>query len=89
MAGEAPAARRPTPVRRVRGSPRSGPEVVAPTNKVNVALPFSTFRVDEASAELVELTGIVVELARLLEDMAGPDAHQLHERAEALAARLR
>ena len=86
MAGVEPAVRRTPPARQ----PHRGPEVVAPINKVNVALPFSQLHVQEASAELVALAAIVGELATLVEGLApGDDAHQLRERAEALAARLR
>jgi hypothetical protein len=35
----------------------SGPDVVAPTNKVNVALPFGTIHIEESSKELAELGG--------------------------------
>lgn len=68
---------------------RAVPEVVAPTNRVNVALPFSTLRVEETSPELAELASIVAELSALL-DKAGstPDLHRVRDRARALAARL-
>jgi hypothetical protein len=69
---------------------RSAPEVVAPTNRVNVALPFSQISVQEPSRELAELAGLVAELAAVVEDVApGPASADLRKRVHALAARLR
>lgn len=74
---------------RPRSRRRSAPEVVAPSSRVNVALPFSAFHIEEASRELVELTSIVAELTRLVEDsVVGPQVHALTERVEALRLRL-
>jgi hypothetical protein len=74
----------PTPVK-----PRQAP-VVAPTNKVNVALPFSKITVEEPSRELAELAIMVAELAAIIETTTvEPDAAQLRMRAQALAARIR
>ena len=45
---------------------RSAPKVVAPTNKVNVALPFSRLTVEEpttlTAGELISLAGLVVSV---------------------------
>ena len=79
------------------GSPRSDsatrsyrPPVVIPTNKVTVALPFSKITVEEPGRELTELAAIVAELAALVEDaVAEPEATELRQRAQALAARIR
>jgi len=80
--GQTPAA--PTSVK-----PRQAP-VVVPTNKVNVALPFSKITVEEPSRELAELAILVAELAAIIETTtADPDAAQLRMRAQALAARIR
>jgi hypothetical protein len=70
--------------------PRSGPAVVAPTNRVNVALPFGTIRVDEPSKEFGELTAIVAGLAAAMgRAMAEPEVTELRRRADALAAQFR
>ena len=62
---------------------RAAPEVVAPTNRINVALPFSQIKLQEASPDLVELASIVAELARAAGD------ENIRKRAEALLIRLR
>ena len=60
------------------------------TTRVNVAFPFSRIRVQEPSADLVELVAIVNELADLVAEVApGETARALVERAEALATRLK
>jgi hypothetical protein len=41
---------------------RTAPEVVAPTNRVNVAFPFSTITLQEPSKELAELAALVADL---------------------------
>jgi hypothetical protein len=71
-------------------TPRSAPEVVAPTNRVNVALPFSKITVQEPSTELAELAAIVAELTEVMESVApGPAVKDLRKRAHAVAARSR
>jgi len=68
----------------------SGPEVVAPTNRVNVALPFGSVHIEESSKELVELAKLVAELAAVTEDLSpGPRVRGLREHAQELALRLR
>jgi len=68
---------------------RSAPEVVAPTNRVNVALPFGNIHVEESSKDLAELTAIVADLAAIVEEAApGPKVKRLRERAQLLKTRL-
>ena len=68
----------------------SAPEVVAPTNKVNVALPFGNIHIEESSKELAELSMIVADLASAIEGLApGPKAKRLREQSQLLATRLR
>lgn len=69
--------------------PRSAPEVVAPSNRVNVALPFSHLHVDDSSRDLGELAALVADLTGLVEEAApGPKARGLRERAHVLKVRL-
>jgi hypothetical protein len=69
---------------------RSVPRVVAPTNKVTVALPFSKITLEEPGKEVAELAAIVAELTAIMERVAeGPELARLRDRAEALAARTR
>ncbi len=68
---------------------RSAPEVVAPTSKVNVALPFSHLHVEESSKDLGELSGIVADLAGIVEEAnPGPKVKRVRERAQVLRRRL-
>ena len=69
---------------------RTGPDVVAPTNRVNVAFPFSKLTLQEPSGELAELADVIVELARIVEELApGPGSTSLRARAEVVVQRLR
>ena len=69
---------------------RQAPGVVAPTTRVNLALPFSKITVEETGREVAELAAIVADLAAAMEKAAPePGLPELRERAEALAARLR
>ena len=69
--------------------PRSAPDVVAPTNRVNVALPFSHLHVSESSTDLAELAAIVADLASVVEGaLPGTNLKKLRERAQALRARV-
>lgn len=64
--------------------------VVVPTNRVNVALPFSRIAVEEPSKELRELAAIVAELVTSMDAAAAePDLAQLRTRGEGLGARVR
>ncbi len=75
--GEAP--------RRIRGAP----DVVAPTNRINVALPFSKIQTLEPSKELGELAEVVAGLAAILEEVApGKESKKLHDHARRLAGQL-
>jgi len=73
------------PVRR-----RAAPEIIAPTNRVTVAFPFSRVEVHEPRQDVVELSAIVPELAKAVEGLVPvPELTALRDRAEALAVRLR
>jgi hypothetical protein len=66
---------------------RTAPEVVAPSSRVNVALPFAKITVQEPTRDLTELIAIVAELAAIVDGVApGPATRKLHARARALAA---
>jgi len=66
---------------------RSVPEVVAPTNRVNVAFPFSKIVVQE-NKDFDELAAVVAELAEMIEQLAPGEAIEvLRRRAQALADR--
>jgi len=74
--------------------PRQAPGVVAPTTRVNLALPFSKITVEEPGRELAELAAIVAGLAAAVEravvqDAPESDLPELRERADALVTRLR
>lgn len=70
--------------------PSPAPRVVAPTNKVNVALPFSKITVEEPSKDFRELAAIVAALAAAMERvMTEPEVTKLRERADVLAAQSR
>ena len=69
---------------------KQAPGVVAPTTRVNLALPFSKITVEEPGKDLAELASIVAALAAVMErTVDDPFLPELHKRAEALAARLR
>jgi hypothetical protein len=73
------------PVRR-----RRGPGIVAPANKVTLALPFSRVEFHEPSQDVAELAAVVVELAKAVEELVPvPELTALRDRAELLAQRLR
>jgi hypothetical protein len=74
---------------RSRPNTRSAPEVVAPTNRINVALPFARIEVTESSKELADLAGIVNELVAIVE-ASSPSSKmkRLRDRAAALNAQL-
>jgi len=69
---------------------RGGPRVVAPSNRINVALPFSKLTVGESTAELAELAAIVAELADVMADLQpGPRVEEVRGRLRGLEAKLR
>jgi hypothetical protein len=66
-----------------------GPRIVAPTNRVSVAFPFSHLHIAESSRELVDLASIVARLALLTETLApSREATEVRESADPLAATL-
>jgi hypothetical protein len=68
---------------------KQAPGIVAPTTRVNLALPFSKITVEEPGKDLAELASIVAALAAVMERTADdPFLPGLRKRAEALAARL-
>ncbi len=68
---------------------RSGPRVVAPTNRVNVAFPLGNIHIEESSKDLAELANIVAGLLSVVEELQpGARVKQLRDQAEGLAARL-
>jgi hypothetical protein len=57
---------------------------------VNVALPFSSLRIQEPSGLLIELTAVVADLADLVATaVPGPEAEDLRQRARDLTHRGR
>ena len=68
---------------------KTAPGVVAPTTRVNIALPFSTFRIQEPSRDLAELAAILASLLDFLDEHS-PDAQlsELRDRAHAAAVHL-
>ncbi len=70
--------------------PRQAPGVVAPTTRLNLALPFSRITIEEPGKELVELAAIVADLAAAMEPAAQEqELPDVRKRADALVARLR
>ena len=63
-----------------RPKAHSAPSVIAPTNRGNVALPFSSINIEESSRDLAELAAVVVELVTIVEGVApGPKIKRLRE----------
>jgi hypothetical protein len=70
--------------------PRKGPDVVAPSSRVNVAFPFSQIKLQEPSQELADLAGLLVDLVAAMSQWVPEDQlEELRARAQALHARLR
>jgi hypothetical protein len=66
------------------------PARVDSSTKVNVALPFSQFKIQEPSDHLVALTALVAELADLVAGaVPGRKADALRHRAHELASQAR
>ncbi len=60
------------------------------TTRVTIAWPFSQIKLQEASAELEELVGLLGDVIAALSDFVPEDRLEpLRDRAEALRARLR
>ena len=69
---------------------RKGPEVVAPSSRVNVAFPFSQIKLQEPSQELADLAAVVFDLVVALAEWVPEDQlEELRARAQALRERLR
>jgi hypothetical protein len=68
---------------------RRVPARVNSSTRLNVALPFSQFKIQEPSDHLAALTALVEELADLVADAApGPQADAVRRRAHELASRV-
>jgi hypothetical protein len=66
------------------------PAVVAPSNRVNVALPFSRIHVEEPTKELGELAAIVAELVSIVEGLTSDTRiAALRARVDTLSSRFR
>jgi hypothetical protein len=75
-------------------APLSAREFVnAPSNRTTIALPFSQIKLQEPSAELFELAGLLCELMEAIEEAVPKEQHDrlsdLHARAQTLRLRLR
>jgi hypothetical protein len=71
-------------------SSRGAPGIVAPSNRVNVALPFSQIRLEEPSRELAALAGLVFDLVETMAQWVPEDQlEELSARARVLRDRLR
>ena len=72
------------------GKPHTAPRIVAPSNRVNVAFPFSRSRLQEPTKELTDLAAVVVDLvAALAEWIPEEQLAELRGRAQAVHDRLR
>lgn len=70
------------------GPGKRAPARVDSSTRVNVALPFSQFKIQEPSDHLLALTALVEDLADLVATkVAGPEAEALRHRAHELASR--
>jgi hypothetical protein len=66
------------------------PPLVAPSNRVNVAFPFSQIRLEEPSKELAELAALVFDLVGAMADWIPEDRlEDLQARALVLRDALR
>ena len=73
-----------------QGTVRPGTQVSAPSNRVNVAFPFSQIKVEEPSRELADLAALLVDLLSELSEWVPEERlGELRERAERVAQRLR
>jgi hypothetical protein len=86
---------RATPAKSAAGKPPlSAREFVnAPSNRTTIALPFSQIKLQEPSAEVFELAGLLCELMEAIEQAVPEEQRDrlsdLHARAQALRVRLR
>jgi hypothetical protein len=74
-------------------TPATREVVHAPSNRTNIALPFSKIQLQEPSAELSELAGLMCELIESVEETVSEAQRKklnlLRARAQALRARMR
>ena len=69
---------------------RRAPARVDSSTRVNVALPFSQFKIQEPSDHLLALAAVVEELADLVAGaVPGPQAEDLRHRAHELTSQIR
>lgn len=72
------------------GTSKRAPARVDSSTRVNVALPFSQFKIQEPSDHLRALTAVVEDLADLVAGaVPGPQAESLLRRAHELASQIR
>jgi hypothetical protein len=65
------------------------PEVKNASSRVTIAFPFSQIKTQEPSAELAELAALFADLVQALDGVvSGNRLREIHERAQALRARL-
>jgi hypothetical protein len=70
---------------------RRAPAKVDSSTRINVALPFSQFKIiQEPSGHVLELTALVEDIVRLLASaVPSPQAEELYRRAHELARQVR
>jgi hypothetical protein len=70
--------------------PREAAHVVAPSNRVTVAFPFSQIKLEEPSKELAELAALVFDLVGAMAEWVPEDRlEELQARARVLRDALR
>ena len=70
--------------------PGGPPRVVAPSNRVNIAFPFSQIKLEEPSKELAELAALVFDLVGTMAEWVPEDRlEELRARAQVLRDALR
>jgi hypothetical protein len=70
--------------------PGPAPELHAPSNRVNIAFPFSQIKVEEPSKELAELAALVLDLVGTMAEWVPEDRlEELRARAQVLHETLR
>ena len=80
----------PTPTGEAGPNRGGAPGIVAPSNRVNVALPFSQIKLQEPSKELAELAALVFDLVGTMAEWVPEDRlEELSSRARVLRDRLR
>jgi hypothetical protein len=81
---------RPTDTDEIRGlKPKNAPRT-APSNRVNIAFPFSEIKLEEPSKELAELAALVCDLVATMAEWVPEDRlEELRTRAQGLRDSLR